>query len=459
MRTLRINRALETWVTQPPDLTVVARAPSVAVRHASEAETRSLLGLDRRRPHVGGLAKAAPPYAAWDKDGVRRVRIALQCQDEYYPDWKKSLEGRFGFSETSARGKTRTYERRDVVDGQETIFTVTLTEKDRDMFAPMAEPDTDVVIWCGHSDWWARVSRDLKTAPKAAGEKVFINFMCFGRHFLHDIVSTYPSAHVITSKDPTEDSEDQAAFAFLLDGFAAGHDWKTIARAVAQDEQNNPDDNFVFPSDLRRMVYVLDSDGDGRADVLDRVFDPAPKAEIERPVVAADFAAGAPERANGRKVLEAGLLLNSLSYDHQLLDQTNREQRVRADGFFRGAPGDDRVVRLQKDGRVLRLAVSDRYAHAHPAALVGMAVFEGVRALLEPLDLSDRDRDLYALAAVAHATDNDRYPYGPQVYRGVIARYGLPKLSRRKVLELCGADHAWESGSKKTLAGLKRLLG
>src|SRR5687767_12637434 len=126
MRTLRTESVHTRAIVEIPAGTPHARHPRENVGEIGLAP-----------PSRRSLTKTAPPYAQWDKSGVRRVRIALQCQDEFYPAWKQNLETTFGFTQVSAAGKTRSYERTDVVFGKHTVFTVTLTEKDGDMFAPM----------------------------------------------------------------------------------------------------------------------------------------------------------------------------------------------------------------------------------------------------------------------------------------------------------------------------------
>ena len=424
------------------------------------------------RASVKKLAPIAPDYASWDKAGVRQVKIAFKCQDEFYPAWVPFLEGPMGFKLDHVEGDKKIYQRTDDVEGKQTKFTIELQETEEQIFEALEDKDTKVVVWCGHSDWWARVASDLPSAPKQNGEKIFLNMMCFGRHFMHDIMAKYPDLQLVTTKDPTEDPEDQATFEHVLKGLSHGQDWATMARAVRKDPRN-PDDNAVFPCDLPDMSYVLDSEGDGRVDSLDTVADsPAPTAadaaDAAREIRDHDFVPGPvsqrPGKADGHKVLEAGLLLNSVSYDHELFDRVNLDQNVRADGYYFAKPNDTRAIELRDEvvlGQpILRMRVNNRYAHSHPEALIGMATFEGSLALLGRLrpPIPKTDRVLYAMAVLAHVVENDCFPHQLAAFRHTLQHYGLPVLPRAAFPKIIKANEDWESGSRETLQKLKELV-
>ena len=89
------------------------------------------------------------------------------------------------------------------------------------IFTAMQDPRTDVVMFLGHSDWWARVPRNLARAPDQVGETLLVLIMCFGKHFYHALHERYPRAHIVTTRDPTEDPEDVAMLGHLFDGIAA----------------------------------------------------------------------------------------------------------------------------------------------------------------------------------------------------------------------------------------------
>jgi hypothetical protein len=422
-------------------------------------------------PPGGGYSKVAPPYeAVKGADGVYRFDEVIQCQDEFYPAWRKMFDGHPSWQLVDVRGKERVYRRVADVNGRRTEFTVRLFERHRDMWRHMSNNKTDIVMQCSHSDWWARVGRDLMKAPAQKGEKIYIGALCFGDDFLPDVLSQYPDIHPITSKNPTEDVEDRAAFELLHQCLARGDDWATFGRLLRA-HKDNPDDNFVDPSMLDELPN-LDVDRDGIADVHETTYNPPAAATPDRGIRSDDWqpSAGpfdATQRpdVDGSKVVTAVQLLNSVSYDHQLLDMVNLEQRVVAGGFFAPAPGDKRVVDLEErvmhGKKVLRLRVSQAYAHAHPAALTALVLFEGTLALLDRLPagrLSEASKVLLALATMAHVSENDVPGANATVYRRTLEHYGLPLLDRDEVLNAVAANKHWESGSYKTVRELERLM-
>jgi hypothetical protein len=416
------------------------------------------------KERIASSGKATPPYEAWDRGGVRTVRFLLQCQDEFYPAWQAFIEGPMGFELVSQEEDRRIYRRVANVDGKRTESTLTLVQRDGRMFDSMGDPNLDVVIWCGHSNWFARVADELRGAPAQQGAKVLLNFMCFGENFLRDILTRYADAHVVTTDQPTEDEEDQAAFQHILEGFEHGSDWAPIARKVSQDERN-PDDNFRFPIDLPDIQENFDDDDDGIDNSRDTMFEPFPAEVMGRRPSALDITPQEPSGPrSGRPVFEAALLENGFTYDNELLDTVNIDQLVRPNGFFHAAKGDERVVELKHQvvaGQpIVRLRVSDRYSHSHPAVLYALSLFEATLGLLGKVrKLSAADRVLMAIAMVGHASDdNTRYPYGPTVFKLVLEHYGLPSLRRRSVLNAVEANKNWESGSRDTLADLRQRL-
>ena len=436
-------------------------------------EGRALLATGRRR-----VSPATPPYAAWFADGKDTVRLVVQVQDVFFELWKRIVR-RLGFRPVEVIDAHRIrYRRVDVVDGVTTVFELDYRRKGEGIFAPLHDPRVDGVCFLGHSDWWARVPRNLAQdkhrGPADGKDKLLVLVMCFGKHFYNALRERYPRAHIVTTKDPTEDPEDEAMFRELFDGLAARRSWAAIRRRAVANEKTA--DNFIYPGDERYVAGVVDEDRDGRLDRHDRfcnvggyldlapatgetAFVPDPPTLHPRGV---DLA---PRELDGAKVLEAALMVNSLSYDNQFLDTVNQDQRVVAAGWHVPRPGDfgcTRVAAARLDGRrVVRLSCSVRYARAAQPALTAMAVYEGwlyfaglLRKKLDPIDTA-----LMGLMLVAHALTNANYPDHEAYFRAFVRRYGFPgALPLRRVLRHVEADPAWESGGPRALAGLRREL-
>ena len=411
----------------------------------------------------------SPPYDDWFPDGSGTLRVHCQVQDVFFDDWQRRFR-RLGFrvDGTPRPGHVR-FVREDRVGGHATRFVIDYVRKGEGIFTRMGDRATDVVAFLGHSDWWARVPRNLVRAPDQVGAKLLVVIMCFGKHFIHAMRERYPQAHVITTKDPTEDPEDQALVRHLLDGIAARRSWTAIRRGAIADRTTA--DNFIFPNDARYLAGVTDEDRDGRLDRFDRYCNLATPRALDA-VGAEDSFIPDPLRLHprgaelnlreldGGKVFEAALMLNSLSYDNYWLDRINLEQRVVAAGWHHAAPGDVAATRLafgRRDGReIIRLTCNARYARASQPALTAMVVYEGWHALVAQLPKrrqpSPRDRALMGVMLVAHALANAHYDDPEAVFRGFLRRWGFPAyMSFKAALGSVEHDPRWESGAPRAV--------
>lgn len=316
----------------------------------------------------------------------------------------------------------------------------------------------------------------LLAAPDQHGAKLLVLILCFGKHFYHSLRERYPRAHIVTTKDPTEDPEDVAMLRHLFDGIAARRSWRQIRRLATAD--HHTEDNFIYPGDARYVAGVDDLDRDGRLDRFDRFCNVGASRVLEPAQLEDSFVPDppdlhprgvelAPRELDGGKVLEATLMLNSLSYDNYWLDQINQDQRVVAAGWHLPRPGDFRAARFRpgrRDGRdVVLLSCSVRYARAAQSALTAMVVYEGFRFFAARLPRKSRldalDTALMGLMLVAHALTNAHYEDHAAIFRAFVRRYGFPALvPLERVLAHVDADHAWESGSPKAIRALRREL-
>jgi hypothetical protein len=418
----------------------------------------------------------APPYAAWfggDGQGDGTLRVVCQVQDVFFEAWRHQMR-RLGFRSDGSATRTRIrYTREDRVGDRTTTIVVDYVDKAQGIFQPMHDPKVDAVIFCGHSDWWARVPRNLAIAPDQVGEKLLVVIMCFGKHFYHSMHARYPRAHIVTTKDPTEDPEDEAVLRHLFAGISARKTWTAIRRDA--DADRTTDDNFIFPGDWRYVAGVTDDDRDGRLDRFDRFCNLAAKKilaparsfeqafEPDPPGLHPRGAELHPRELDGGPVLEAALMLNSLSYDNRWLDEINSQQRVACGGWHQAAPGDFACARLDRAGEIVRLTCSTRYARAPQPALTALVVYEGwswfATSLPKAKQPSPLDRALMGVLLVAHALGNADYPRPDEWFHAWIRRRGFPAgFAWDDAYKLVEFDEDWESGSPKSFARYKRAL-
>jgi len=449
--------------------------------------------LDRRRALLDDDGRAAldaawatilpqaPPYASWfggDGHGDGTLRVLCQVQDVFFPLWQHELRT-LGFrSDGHGTRKRIKYAREDVVAGRTTRIEIDYVEKGEGIFTAMHDPRVDAVCFLGHSDWWARVPRNLAHAPDQVGDKLLVLVMCFGKHFYHALHERYPRAHIVTTKDPTEDPEDVALFRHLFAGISARKSWAAIRRGSIADRRTA--DNFIFPGDARYVAGVLDEDRDGRLDRFDRfcnVGAPRQLAAVtgeqafvpDPPALHPRGAELDPRELDGGPVFEAALMLNSLSYDNYWLDQVNQDQRVVSGGWHHVAPGDFTATRFAtarmvgERREVVRMSVSTRYARAPQPALTAMVVYDGWSWLAQQLPrrarLSPIDRSVMGVMLVAHALANSDYHRPEEVFHAFVRRWGLPAhLSFATAVKTIETDDRWESGSPRAVARFQEQL-
>ena len=473
-------------------LTLLERVSNVPLRDSMTFNLdrcRELLDVEGRATLAAAwhrILPPAPPYAAWFPAGSGTLRVLCQVQDVFFESWRyffRTLGFRPDGTGTARRIR---YVREDHVGATTTRIVVDYVNKGRDMFTAMRDPTIDVVMFLGHSDWWARVPRDLADAPDQVGAKLLVVIMCFGKHFFHALHTRYPDAHIVTTKDPTEDPEDVAMLRHVFAGIGARKSWRAIHRAASADAK--VEHNFIFPDDARYVAGVMDEDRDGRLDRFDRFCNVGARRTLAPTGTETSFIAdpiglhprGAeldPRELDGGPILEAALMLNSLSYDNWWLDQVNRDQRVVAGGWHHAAPGDlaaTRFVADHRDGRpIVRLTVSTRYARATQPALTAIVVYEGwcwwARRVSRKHRPSPRDTAIMGMLLVAHALGNADYHQPEDVFHAFLRRWGFPAhVSFRQAYSLVEYDEDWESGSPKSVdhfaktlapAMLERLVG
>ncbi len=467
-------------------LELLAATTSLELRESMTANldrcSKLLAGDDHARQALDAawsrILPASPPYQAWFPKGSGELRVLCQVQDVFFELWRHEFR-RLGFHADGRDTKDRIRYVRDDTDrttGQTTRIAVDYVKKAQGIFTAMSHARTDVVAFLGHSDWWARVPRNLVDAPDQVGEKLIVLIMCFGKHFYHSMHARYPRAHIVTTKDPTEDPEDVAVLRHVFAGISARKSWAAIRKASVADHTTA--NNFIFPDDWRYVAGVTDEDRDGRLDRFDRFCNVGAPLTLEAVGFEESFMADPPglhprgielnaRELDGDKVFEAALMLNSLSYDNYWLDMVNQQQRVVAGGWHSAAPGDFAATRFSlahQDGReIVRMSCSTRYARASQPALTSMVVYEGWLWLANLVPRSKRpsrlDAVLMGILLVAHTLGNSDYHRPDEVFHAFLRRWGFPAhipfALPYKTVEF---DEDWESGSPKSVARFKEQI-
>lgn len=425
------------------------------------------------------LYPEGPPYAKWAKDGVIRV--------VHYADDKGSPRDG-NIDEYVARG----YRRVDNPDGSTTMVreagakknTTKLrveviippaptTDAPPSIFERMGDDAVDVIIYAGHAGYGKRVDDALAKGVQGTGDgKLIMLMQCYGEGSIESINRAFPDAHLISTREATDDNYDftlmetlwkavdqrhkyatvmkeaSTAFKALVDGIVPAADG-TVGELTQRDIDNyraHPvEAHYFMPSQREVFLNKLDRDQDGVLDKDDTAFNVVFPKRIDGTGGYDPLDPGAPLFGlNGTALNHATNQLNLLMARYGALPDGLLGGRLPWNpdvftpaGFFEGEPGDLRAFRFEVDsaqGRI-KVSVNSRFAHAGNDALgrmlaVEAGAFVAREAGLDPLkatalQLSFLERmlhqeDLLLTQPFAPGSDAARLEYA------FLARYGLP---------------------------------
>lgn len=394
--------------------------------------------------------------------------------------------------------------------GRDLRVRLRLAEFAGDLFASMADPGVHIVGYDGHSDIGRNMRRALQRAPDQRGHKLVFYGLCAGKDALFRVRARYPEAQVLTTfnssyfrtADGPEgrrmvESENFNALVEVLAGIADRQDWKGIRDAIRdraiprywKAHHALPGGmNYVTPIDSALARRVLDLDGDGQADALDRLVD------FNAFAVAADTAAEFVPRDPGRPAagLGGGAIhiaantCNTAMLYNPLTRQYNQTGRIVGAGHVEMGP-DEGIVRwfdIDLDGEpAWALGLNRHHAHMSEEALRAVALYTWNAHVWQhdparyrrywrastaqtPPDRPDRVDVLLmglVLATFTLAYDMMDGFAGPhrrdeQIWQALLSRFGLPSLDFRPIWSLVIGEHHDYAGSPTIVGKWRETL-
>lgn len=420
------------------------------------------------------VAPSKPPYDAWFADGDSTVKIAFAAGHESYQDGIDRLKGE-GFEVASnSHGKTtltKTVER----NGVETTFEINMRHYSTDMYKEMNDPDVDIQMYSGHSNWGRNVRSSLKNAPEGTGkDKLILTDLCVGKGEIQMTRDKYPDAHLITTHNssyfrPGSDSEGIHALLNVMDGIANRDGYADMAEATRKDnpwkwthERYGVDNNFIFPTDLETRRRVLDQDHDGQADVFDRMVN-FNTFDVETDT-AREFEAIVPARDTqelvGTKVHFAAQTINRMAIYSGVMKNSNSAGEVLPGGYFTPNEGEDRLFRFDKvemNGEpTVRMTMNADFAHMSEEALRMAASYEYAMYKVDEgdINLNPEQAKMNAMIFASHSLYTDAGHRDSAVWKEFMSAYNLPDISRSDVESAKKADDHYYSGSRASLTSL-----
>lgn len=437
----------------------------------------------------GAFAPVSPPYDEWFQDGNRTLNVVCHTGSEFFASEVRRWKGE-GFqvvSEGQGWNEPTVLEKKLRSEGGEEITVrLKMYSGQSGTFDPMDDDDVHVVAYSGHSGRGKNMIGELRRAPNEAGpRKVILIHQCCGQGIINKVRDKYPKAHLVTTRYSSYEQEDFFAFKTFLNGVAQRKSWEEIHDDIASSRWNNSRNNYITPADELTRMKVRDRDGDGKADLLDRIYDfdtfdvpgdTATAFEPKPPV-------GRDQVLAGERLHNASQIVNvSLGFSH-FLEHMERENAFVSGGYFHPEPSDPdynrmiRIVEREVDAKamgldheranlpgskhtVYELQLNSRFAHASEEVIKAVSFFEvGMRFARG--GQGKADQVLMSLLLVAHSLGvDDAYGRDQLVFEELVKHYGLPdELTYADAMRTLKADEHVYAGSRLSLKKWKEALG
>jgi hypothetical protein len=332
-----------------------------------------------------------------------------------------------------------------------------------DMFRNFDKEDIDVHFYLGHANYGRNVPTSLTGAPTGTGEgKLFFFGCCFGKANMQHVYQRYPLAQHMATFESAYAWELFSGMGALLDGIAERSPWTTISRNIGEGFNN-----FVTPADVMLRRRILDRDNDGRADVLDRLYD----VNLQR--VDESLREGLKPRDPGApphrlQALSGVIACNWINRGaggyNEAIRARNDRARVSCAGFYPGtadaAPVRFETVTLPDGEPGWTMSINPYFAHMPEEVMRVVAVYEYNQHLAGADERFHFHADplrakLNGLMAVAFTLSHDLFDNDGTVWRAFLDAYGFPTLELHEVEEWAlklGADNRDQpAGSRENI--------
>lgn len=449
-------------------------------------------------PEMVGVASAlrpefspvAPDYDAWLEDGVIDMTWTAGGR-EFKPGAIDELE-RIGFEVVSDEDNVTTLEKEIDVEGHgPAILRVNVQVGSRKMFDAMADEESDIVFYDGHSDYGRNVERALEDAPESPedgrGKLIFVG-LCLGKYNLDSIFEQYPNAQIVTTFGPSifrgrpmyEGENIDALFA-MLGGIEEGADWATLHAEMEAASHTwdgsarrledapwgweRPYDNYITPYATYDRERAIDRDDDGVADYIDEHYNVDPELVEVDPTREFEPIARDGVFFDGAAFQRAGQAANRFAGYNEVIRDVFRDSRVVADGYFVPGPDEPDIVRVtaidSPDGEELYLIqLNADFAHMSEETLRAVVGFELNRFLVDTgrAELDPVDAKINGLM-MAHGTMSHDHSYRDrEIWSALLEAYNFPEMEYSTFSGPVNSDHDLPAGNRDAIDQIREAL-
>lgn len=428
------------------------------------------------------FAPVKPPYDEWFKDGNRQLNVVCHTGGEFYKSeielWKR--EGFTVVEEPAGYGKPTILEKSyRTADGEDMKVRLKMMSGAGGTFEDMDDDKTHIVAYSGHASWGRTMATELQRAPdEVSPTKLVLIHQCCGQGTINRFRDKYSKAQLVTTRHSSTEPADFFSFSSVLQGIAKQQSWTDIHDTISNGRHRNYSDNYITPADELTRMQTRDQDHDGKADLLDRLYD------FDTFDVAGDTATSfAPKEPSardrvlsGERVHLASQIVNTtLGFSHYL-EHMDSGAPFMGGGHFDPKPGDadfDKMVRLverkvdtrdlgvnagrarldEGENTFIEVQLNTRFAHASEEVLKAVTFFEV--AMKHASGDTPLERALEGLMLVAHSLDvDDTYGREKMIFEGLREHYALPsEITYEDAKRFLKADSHVYAGSRE---GLRR---
>jgi hypothetical protein len=422
---------------------------------------------DVTRELVREAAPLWPAYAAWLGDGRIAIDFVVDGDAVAVEGTVRDLEG-MGFEQVGTgtppllRGSFGEGEKKAVVE-------ITVRRNSEDIFANINRPEVDIVWFSGHANYGRAFPTSLANAVPASGKDKLVVFdICFGKDNMQQVRRAFPEVELMATFESATLWDSLRAMRAMWEGIAERQPWKTISETLGGAESGN----WVTPAESMLRRRILDRDHDGRADLLDRLYDVNLQRVEEnlRRAFEPIRQEAPPHRLQCLYgATSAGWLNRGIGGYNDAVRGVNAHAGVVGGGFFDGGVGDPPVVfspiDLADGHRGWRMSVNANFAHMPEAVLRAVAAYQFSVSLaeLEP-GFAYHDDPVRArvngLLCVAFTLSHDMDANDEAIWKGLLAAFQLPESLDRHALEasISAADDE-DAGGAAAVDRVLRDLG
>jgi hypothetical protein len=414
------------------------------------------------------LAPMNPPYDKWFANGNKKVDLSWTVgQGEFWKPFTDGLKAK-GFKAVGVENQygATTYEKTFNKPGVgETTFRVSVREGGTNLLAPVADGESEIIGYDGHSNWGRNMTSSVRNGPASpdGGDgRLFVYNLCVGKGVLDRLKEKYPNLQAATTFGASYKDTD---IDDLCDSIASREGWERIHERM--NETSGPRGNIVTPVSTLVRERVLDRDNDGQSDYLDKHMNfntfrvPEDTAREFAPI-------RQPRPANvldGTKVLVSGQMLNTVSEFSAILDRVNPDSKVVTDGYFEPREGEREIIKFSQargpDGKPeIRMKVNAAYSHMSEEAMRAVTTYEFNRYLGKTgqLRLDPIDAKIAGMISFAQSMQIDEGYRDREVWGAFLKRYNLPDVGLSAINSQLDAEHHDYAGTPEMVRAIRAQL-